>query len=247
MNAKTSWLIGSHPDCDLVVDDPHVSARHCQLTRTGQGFQVVDLNSTNGTYVNGRRVEGMVVVQVGDEIGLGGSKMQWDQDGRLRVASLRSHLTIEARNLSVDVPGRRLLENVSLTIRPSEFVGLMGPSGAGKTTLMSALNGYSPPAEGLVLLNGQNLYEHYAQFADLLGYVPQDDIMHRELTVGQALYYTARLRLPPETSDEEIHARISAVLSQLGLEGTVNTLIGSPERKGISGGQRSVSTWPWSC
>jgi ABC transport system ATP-binding/permease protein len=240
VNLKTPWLIGSHPDCDLVVDDPHVSGRHCQLTRTTQGFQLVDLNSTNGTYVNGRRVEGMVVVQVGDEIGLGSSKLQWDQDGRLQMANLhrRSHLTIEARNLSVDVPGRRLLENVSLTIRPSEFVGLMGPSGAGKTTLMSALNGYSPPAEGLVLLNGRNLYEHYAQFADLLGYVPQDDIMHRELTVGQALYYTARLRLPPDTTDNEIHARIFAVLSQLGLEGTVNTLIGSPERKGISGGQR---------
>ena len=114
----------------------------------------------------------------------------------------------------------------------------MGPSGAGKTTLMSALNGYSPPGEGLVLLNGQDLYEHFAQFADLLGYVPQDNIMHRELTVGQALYYTARLRLPPDTTDDEIHARISAVLRQLGLEGTVNTLIGSPERKGISGGQR---------
>jgi ABC-type multidrug transport system ATPase subunit len=265
VNTKTLWLIGSHPDCDLVVDDPHVSGRHCQLTQTAQGFQLVDLKSTNGTYVNGTRLIAPVLVRPTDQITLGYSAaMPWPKHGAPaairqtavqaipnvrpqaapsrsppeNTAPLRGQMTIEARGVSVDVPGRRLLENVSLTIRPKEFVGLMGPSGAGKTTLMSALNGYSPPSEGLVLVNGQNLYEHFAQFADRLGYVPQDDIMHRELTVGQALYYTARLRLPPDTTDAEIHARIMSVLAQLGLEGTINTLIGSPERKGISGGQR---------
>ncbi len=86
------------------------------------------------------------------------------------------------------VPGRRLLDNVSLTVFPTEFVGLMGPSGAGKTTLMNALNGYTRPTGGQVLLNGSDLYACYAQFATYLGYVPQDDILHRELTVGEALY-----------------------------------------------------------
>ena len=80
-----------------------------------------------------------------------------------------------------------LLEDVSLTIYPSEFVGLMGPSGAGKTTLMNAMNGYTPPSRGAVVLNGIDLYANYAQFCGHLGYVPQNDIMHGDLTVGQAL------------------------------------------------------------
>jgi ABC-type cobalamin/Fe3+-siderophores transport system ATPase subunit len=114
----------------------------------------------------------------------------------------------------------------------------MGPSGSGKTTLMNALNGYVPPTKGLVLLGGQDLYRHYDQFRSVLGYVPQDDVMHRDLTVGQALYYSARLRLPPDYTAADIRERIRTVLEQLGLVGTENVLIGSAEKKGISGGQR---------
>src|SRR4029079_9839678 len=126
----------------------------------------------------------------------------------------------------------------SLTICPGEFAGLMGPSGAGKTTLMNALNGYTPPSGGQVLLNGLDLYRHYDQFRACLGYVPQDDVMHRDLTVGQALYYSARLRLPQAYTPADIRERVTAVLAQLGLSGTEDVLIGSAEKKGISGGQR---------
>src|SRR5205807_1364578 len=86
--------------------------------------------------------------------------------------------------------------------------------------------------------NGEDLYEHYGQFAALIGYVPQDDIIHRDLTVGQALYYNARLRLPRDFSNADIADRISKVLNQLELQGARDVLIGSPEKKGISGGQR---------
>ncbi len=123
-------------------------------------------------------------------------------------------------------------------VRIRDFGSLNGPSGAGKTTLMNALNGYTPPTAGSVLFNGRDLYTHYAEFQGMVGYVPQDDIMHRDLTVGQALYYTARLRLPNDFSEDEIHQRIQEVISQLGLEGTENVLIGSPDKTGISGGQR---------
>lgn len=114
----------------------------------------------------------------------------------------------------------------------------MGPSGAGKTTLISALNGYTPPTLGQVLFNDRDLYANYGQFQGVIGYVPQDDIMHGDLTVARALYYTARLRLPPDSSDAEIAERIKVVIEQLGLKGTENVLIGSPQKRGISGGQR---------
>jgi len=119
---------------------------------------------------------------------------------------------------------------------PSELVALMGPAGAGKTTLLKALNGYTPPVEGTVLFNGVNLYQFYNRFRHQMGYVPQDDIVHPQLTVEQALYFSARLRT--DLTDAEIAARTKTVLDDLGIADKATDIIGSPERKVLSGGQR---------
>lgn len=230
--------LGRDPDCDHPLDYPMVSWRHARLSRNGGVITVEDLGSTNGVFVNGRRITAPVTVNPGDVISLGSYTFRLTAAGTFEKRDYRGNLTIEARNLIVDVPGKRLLEDVSLTIYPSELVGLMGPAGAGKTTLMMALNGYSPPTAGAVFFNGEDIYRHYTQFCGHVGYVPQDDIMHRDLTVGQALYYTSRLRLPRDYSDGDIQKRIAEVLHQLGMQGTEGVLIGSPEKKGISGGQR---------
>lgn len=112
----------------------------------------------------------------------------------------------------------------------------MGPSGAGKTTLLKALNGYTLPAAGTVLFNGNSLYASFDTYRLELGYVPQDDIIHPLLTVSEALYFTARLRT--DLRDQEIGERINTVLQTLEIGGIADKLIGSPERKVISGGQR---------
>lgn len=229
-------ILGRAPDCDQVLDFPMISARHARLTRQASGFLLEDLGSTNGTFLNGQRIN-RVLVRPGDVITLGSYQFTVSNDG-LRKKDTRGNTTLEAYSLCVDAGGRRLIADVNLTIFPGEFCGLMGPSGAGKTTLMTALNGYLRPASGLVMINGEDLYKHYDQYRSVLGYVPQDDVMHRDLTVGQALYYSARLRLPVDFSHADIQKRIAAVLKQLSLEGTENTLIGSAEVKGISGGQR---------
>jgi ABC-type multidrug transport system ATPase subunit len=103
---------------------------------------------------------------------------------------------------------------------------------------MMALCGYLPPSQGRSRINGQDLYQSYNAFRGNIGYVPQDDIIHQELTVWEALYYSAKLRLPPDTRRSEIDAIITRVLEQLEIADTRDVLIGSPERKGISGGQR---------
>jgi ABC-type multidrug transport system ATPase subunit len=231
-------VFGRHPTCDQVLDYPMISSRHARLRRHGTALVLEDLGSTNGTFLNGRRVGRAVVVRAGDVIGLGTFTFQVTDEGQLARRDFRGDLALEARGVTVEVPGRRLLEDVSLTLFPSEFVGLMGPSGAGKTTLMNALNGYVPPSAGEVRLNGQDLYEHYNQLAAYIGYVPQDDVLHRELTVRQALCFSARLRLPADCTRADVDRRVAAVLEQLGLKGTENVLVGSPENKGISGGQR---------
>jgi ABC-type multidrug transport system ATPase subunit/pSer/pThr/pTyr-binding forkhead associated (FHA) protein len=231
-------LLGRDPAAGVVLDYPMISWHHARLRRSGEGVIVEDLGSTNGTFVNGQRISGAVPVGPHDQIGLGSYVFRLAGFDRIEQRDYRGNVALEARGVAVDVPRRRLVEGVSLTLYPSELVGLMGPSGSGKTTLMSALNGYVRPSAGAVLFNGQDLYAAYDQFRMHIGYVPQDDIMHRDLTVRQALYYTARLRLPRDLTDAAIHARIDAVLAQLHLTEAADVLIGSPERKGISGGQR---------
>ncbi len=96
---------------------------------------------------------------------------------------------------------RLILNDVSLSIYPREFVGLVGGSGAGKSTLLKALTGFAP-AQGRVLINGDDLYTNYSAYENIFGYVPQDDIIHGQLSVRGALTYAAELRLPDATPDE---------------------------------------------
>ncbi len=231
-------IVGRDAGCDVPVSDPTVSRRHARITRRAGRITVTDLNSSNGTFVNGLRITGEVEVRPGDTIALGSYTFRITDAAVVEQEDFRGDVTIEARDVAVDAGAKRLIEGISFTIRPGEVVGLMGPSGSGKTTLMSAANGYQQPTTGYVLFNGLDLYTSYDQFRLQMCYVPQDDIMHAELTVYQALQYTARLRLPSDSTDADIDARIKDVVARLGLEGTENVLIGSPDQKGISGGQR---------
>ncbi len=132
--------------------------------------------------------------------------------------------------------GRRrqiLLDNVSLTVLSGEFVAILGVSGAGKTTLLDALSGFRPANRGHVFVNGEDLYLNFNDYRTQLGYVPQDDIIHQELTVYQAFDFSARLRLPPNLHKKERHRQIQAVLADLELTHRQHALV-----KNLSGGQR---------
>ena len=232
--------IGRHPSCECVLDYPMISWRHAEVTRDAGGISVTDLGSRNGTYVNGVRIAGRTPLGAGAEIGLGSYRFTLLDSGTFARREDNGNVCIEAVALTVDITsggqGHRLLNPVSMTLFPSEMTAVMGPAGAGKTTFLKALNGYSAPSYGRVLFDGADLYEHYDQFRLQLGYVPQDDIMHALLTVEEALYYTARLRT--DLTDEEIARRIQKVLGDLGIEDIAKRQIGSPELKVISGGQR---------
>jgi ABC-type multidrug transport system ATPase subunit/ABC-type multidrug transport system permease subunit len=229
--------IGRDPQCDVPLAFPMVSWRHARFTRAPEGILVEDLDSRNGTYVDGIRVSGKVLVKPGQEIGLGSFRFQLLAGGELAQREYYGNVTIEASDIVVLAPnGKRLLDPISLTVFPSELVALMGPAGAGKTTLLKALNGYTRPVEGQVLFNGYSLYDYYDRFRQQMGYVPQDDIVHPQLTVRQALYFSARLRT--DLNDSEIDARTEKVLHDLGIPDKIDTVIGSPERKTLSGGQR---------
>ena len=143
-------------------------------------------------------------------------------------------IEIEASSLTKTVKGgRRVISGVSLRIMPGELVAIVGGSGAGKTTLLSALAGLSPASGGEVLLDGVNLYENLDAFRGRIGFVPQDDIIHLELTLERTLRYAARLRLPASATHAEADAAVAAAIESLGLADRADVRVGD-----LSGGQR---------
>ncbi|MBR4369028.1 MAG: ATP-binding cassette domain-containing protein [Prevotella sp.] len=127
------------------------------------------------------------------------------------------------------------MHNLSFTLHSGELLAIMGGSGTGKTTLLSILNGTLKPQEGSITINGHDISESGTK--ELIGFVPQDDLLIEELTVYQNLYYTARLCFEG-LSEEEIDRRVVKTLKELGLEAVKDLKVGSPINKYISGGQR---------
>jgi ABC transport system ATP-binding/permease protein len=231
---RRTLVIGRDPDSDVVVDDPLVSRRHAAIDVLGPDGTAVlrDLDSFNGTHLNGRRLHRPASLAAGDTIGVGGTTVAWD--GRVASVPGRHTAVLGARHLGVTTgSGRTLLDDVSFTARAGELVAVIGPSGAGKSTLLGALTGLRPAGTGRVTWDGRDLYEEYDHLRHLIGLVPQDDVLHRQLRVGRALDLAARLRLPPDTTAAEREDRVSRVLAEVGLSAQVDQRIDS-----LSGGQR---------
>ncbi|HEY6968567.1 MAG TPA: FHA domain-containing protein [Candidatus Angelobacter sp.] len=229
--------LGRNPSNTIHLEHPTVSAFHAEIHKSNGTFELIDLDSSNGTFVNGVRIT-RKVLQTRDHISLGA--MQFVFNGQqFEQAADGTRIRLIAQQLRAEVSdsqtGRtlRLLDDISLILDPCEFVGLLGPSGAGKSTLMDALNGFRPAGQGKVLLNDRNLYEYLAVLRSLIGYLPQDDILHRGLTVRECLFYSAKLRLPDDYSDKEIRVRVNDVMRSLDLSERAENCIYQ-----LSGGQR---------
>jgi len=246
-------LLGRNPKADIFIDNPNISLNHAEIRKEQNGdFYIYDLKSTNGTFVNNQPVLTKAKIVDGDKITLGLYSFifkETDSDEGVSIININQKgFRLDIKNVSFIVKAKDehkksidkvLLDDISFTIYPGEMVGLMGLSGAGKTTLLKIISGYSKPTKGKVLINGEDLYENYNRIKNFIGYVPQDDIVHSELTVYEALFYSSKLRLADDLTKEEIDKRIDKVLKDLGIYETKNTLIGSPDtQKGISGGQR---------
>jgi ABC-type multidrug transport system ATPase subunit/pSer/pThr/pTyr-binding forkhead associated (FHA) protein len=209
--------IGRDASNDVVLESPNVSRFHAQVERVGQRFRIRDLRSANGTFVNDQRVEGEVWLQPEDEIRIGRHRFVVGEDTLSQVETARG-LEVDAVGLNKWVrKDLNILQNISLAFKPREFIVVVGQSGGGKSTLVDAIAGYRPATHGVVLVNGTNVYKHFDAVRNDIGYVPQKDIIHTELTVYQALDYAAKLRMPRDTSKADRHARIMQVLDDLDL------------------------------
>ena len=228
--------IGRGLDNELVVSDLSVSRHHAELRQLPDGgYEIVDLDSHNGTYVNGQPVD-RVLLGPNDIVGVGHSTFRLVGD-QLEEFVDTGEVSFSARHLQVKVQHKGaekiLLNNVSFGVPEKSLVAVIGPSGSGKSTLLRALTGYRPADNGDVLYDGRNLYKQFAELRQRIGLVPQDDILHSQLTVRTALQYAAELRFPGDTEAAERDRRVEEVLVELHLEKR-----GDNKITALSGGQR---------
>jgi ABC transport system ATP-binding/permease protein len=224
-------VFGRSEEADVLLSDPVVSRRHAMVEAGPQGYRLLDLHSKSGSFVNGRRFDEHDLV-IGDQIQVGPFFFIYDGRRLIRVRRL-SVGRIIAIGLTRQGESGPILNRACFVAEPGQFVGILGPSGAGKTTLLNALSGLHPADSGKVRFDQTDLYKNLDQLRSLFGYVPQDDIVHSDLTVKEALMFAARLRLPPGTPRSEIEKLVDHTVESLGLADRVNLQIGR-----LSGGQR---------
>jgi ABC-type multidrug transport system ATPase subunit/pSer/pThr/pTyr-binding forkhead associated (FHA) protein len=225
--------IGRDPESDVVVADLQVSRRHAEIRSLGDGrYEAVDLGSHNGTFVNGRRIERVVLEEL-DVISVGRNSYRLI-DGSLAEYVDTGGVAYAAVDLNVRLDdGTVLLDGASFSLESRSMLAVIGPSGSGKSTLLGALTGFRMATEGDVRYGDRSLYADYEALRQRIGYVPQDDIVHPELTVEAELEFAANIRFPSDVEPAERHRRVQEVISELGLDHRRHTQVAR-----LSGGER---------
>lgn len=234
LHLQRSILIGRSGKefCDVEIHDNTVSRSHCKLEITADNKIILtDRNSKNHTYVNGKPlINESVEISVEDFISIGNNVFS------LSKQSIPKEIAITAIDISKTFLHKKVALNpISFSIFQGDFIAILGPSGCGKSVMLKVLNGFGPATAGKVEFYGDDLYKNYERLKELIGYVPQDDIVHSELTVKEALYFAYQLRSKSEVDDITVYNKINEVLSELNLSDSkiLNQQVGS-----LSGGQR---------
>ena len=179
----------------------------------------------------------------GDRIDIGPFQLTFNSTALTTVGRI-GNVELLVQGLSYDVRhgqargvSRRILYRANLRILPSEFVAIVGANGSGKSTLMNIMAGRKLPCEGAVLLNGRDLHANFQAVKQDIAFVPQQDVLHEQLTLRQALDYTAQLRLPPDTTVEQRHAAVNDAARSVDLLDRLDQHIGA-----LSGGQKKCAS-----
>ncbi|MDT5260110.1 MAG: transport system ATP-binding/permease protein, partial [Mycobacterium sp.] len=228
--------IGRATDNDIVIPEVLASRHHATLLPTPNGTEIRDNRSINGTFVNGARVDSAVlhdgdVVTIGniDLVFAGGTLARRDETA---TATRTGGLDVRGVTWTIE-NNKTLLDDISLGAQPGTLTAVIGPSGAGKSTFARLVAGYTHPTKGTVAFEGHNVHAEYASLRSRIGMVPQDDVVHGQLTVQQALMYAAELRLPPDTAKADRAQVVARVLEELEMTQHLNTRVDK-----LSGGQR---------
>ncbi|CQD05889.1 ABC transporter ATP-binding protein [Mycolicibacterium conceptionense] len=228
--------IGRATDNDIVIPDVLASRHHATLIPMTGGTEIRDERSINGTFVNGARVDS-AVLHDGDVVTIGNVDLVFTGGTLVRRSETEADTRtggLEVRGLTWTIEGNKtLLDNISVDARPGTLTAVIGPSGAGKSTFAKQVAGYTHPTSGTITFEGHDVHAEYASLRSRIGMVPQDDVVHGQLTVRQALMYAAELRLPPDTTKEDREQVVMQVLEELEMTKHLDTRVDK-----LSGGQR---------
>lgn len=232
-----SIKIGRASDNDIVIPDVLASRHHATLIPGPAGTaEIRDNRSINGTFVNGSRVDSAALNE-GDTVTIGNVDLVY-RDGTLvrrtetAAATATGGLDVHGVTWTIE-NNKTLLDNISMSARPGTLTAVIGPSGAGKSTFARLVAGYTHPTTGQVSFEGHDVHAEYASLRSRIGMVPQDDVVHGQLTVRQALMYAAELRLPPDTTKADREQVVNEVLEELEMTKHLDTRVDK-----LSGGQR---------
>jgi ABC-type multidrug transport system ATPase subunit len=228
--------IGRATDNDIVIPDVLASRHHATLVPTAGGTEIVDNRSINGTFVNGARVDS-AMLHDGDTVTIGNIDLVFRGGTLVRRTETEAATRtggLEVHGVTWTIEGNKtLLDNISIAARPGMLTAVIGPSGAGKSTFARLVAGYTHPTTGTVSFEGHDVHAEYASLRSRIGMVPQDDVVHGQLTVRQALMYAAELRLPPDTNKADREQVVMQVLEELEMTKHLDTRVDK-----LSGGQR---------
>ncbi|HEY7054675.1 MAG TPA: FHA domain-containing protein [Mycobacterium sp.] len=228
--------IGRATDNDIVIPDVLASRHHATLVPTATGVEIQDARSINGTFVNGTRVD-EAPLHDGDVVTIGNVDLVFEGGTLVRRTQTEAATRtggLEVHGVTWTIEGNKtLLDNISIAARPGTLTAVIGPSGAGKSTFARLVAGYTHPTTGMVSFEGHNIHAEYASLRSRIGMVPQDDVVHGQLTVNQALMYAAELRLPPDTTKADRAQVVAQVLEELEMTRHADTRVDK-----LSGGQR---------
>lgn len=231
-SARGATTVGRAKSNGIVIEDPLVSRVHAMLESTPAGIEIRDNNSSNGTFVNGAPITRTLLCD-GDIVTVGNTDLVASGDTLVPRTTPATSSGLSAQGLALTIDGHRLLEDVSFTAKPGTLTAVIGPSGAGKSTLVKLIGGTTSPTGGVVTFDGHDVHAEYASMRSRIGMVPQDDVVHPQLTVQQALRYAAELRLPPDTTAADRRQVVDRVLAELELTAQRKTRVDK-----LSGGQR---------
>ena len=228
----TPALVGRGRDAAVQLNHATVSRRHAILQRVGDSIQIKDLDSTYGTFVNDVRVQ-LSFLHIGDLVRFGTHATYRTTHTGLQPENTPEGIGLELRGISLARDGVTLLQRVSCRIEPNSFVGILGPSGAGKSTLLNCVAGYISPLAGDLLSDGSEVALSREQYQQVIGYVPQEDVVHLPLTCRENLLFAIRLRRGDRAGTKTVSSELTRVERLVGLEdhATKQTRI-------LSGGQR---------
>ncbi|MGC6510252.1 MAG: FHA domain-containing protein [Myxococcota bacterium] len=231
-------IIGRSAESQIRIEHPTVSAQHAELTIRDGNLFITDLGSENGTYINGVPIGSKTAFTFQDPLNIGQMKLLLPLK-TLKGVNANIQVQVDVRNVGRTLHnGLTILNEISLSVYPGEIVALMGPSGAGKTSLLEVLTGKITPTSGSVCFNNEDLHSHFDRLSSAMGYVPQQDLVHSDLTVFEELMFAAKMRLPPNTPSAVLQNQVQRILTEIGLAHIRDSIIGDEMRRGISGGQR---------